>query len=115
MQELIGNPYPAGWLQVAAALLHMIPMNILVGGAFIAAVASLSADETVVRLGNWIAGLMPAAGSRSPTELTLEEKIKEARRMKFEEGRSVRQIAPHFGVSPSTIHNWLHGYPYRDR
>jgi len=60
-------------------------------------------------------GLPDAGGSRSPSELTREEKMEEAKRMNLEEGKSVREIAPYFGVSSSTIHNWLKDYPYRQR
>ena len=66
-------------------------------------------------LSTMYAGPLPAAGSRLPSELTRAKKIEEARRMRFEEGKSVRKIAPCFGVSPSTVHNWLNDYPYRNQ
>lgn len=60
-------------------------------------------------------GTLPSARSRSPSELTWDEKIEKVRRMRLVEGKSFRDIARHFRVSPSTIYNWLNDYPYRSR
>ena len=62
MQQWLGNPYGAGWLQVSAFLLLLVPMNLLVGGSIIAAVTA-TGTRTVEsrRLVAWLTHSYPAA------------------------------------------------------
>ncbi len=62
MQQLIGNPHGAAWLQVPASLLHMIPMNLFLGGAFLAAFLGLRAGPDAAALRSWLLRVLPAAG-----------------------------------------------------
>jgi len=62
VQEWIGNPYPTGWLQVPAFLLLLVPMNLLTGGAIIAAVmATMKGNVESRRLVAWLTRTFPAA------------------------------------------------------
>jgi len=47
-----------------------------------------------------------------PKKMPLEQKKKKAREL-CNSGWSYSQIARYFGVSKSTVYNWLHDYPYR--
>jgi len=49
-----------------------------------------------------------------PKKMTLEQKKKKAREL-YESGWSYSQIAKYFGVSKSTVYNWIHDYPYRKK
>ena len=48
----------------------------------------------------------------TPRKMTHEEKIQKSKEL-HENGWSDSQIAAYFGVSKSTIHNWIHDYPYK--
>lgn len=61
MEELIGNPAPAGWLHVPAFLLLLVPMNLLLGGAVIAAVTAMRDGSEARRLVGWLKGTFPGA------------------------------------------------------
>jgi hypothetical protein len=47
-----------------------------------------------------------------PKKMSLEQKKKKAREL-YNSGWSYSQIARYFGVSKSTVYNWIHDYPYR--
>lgn len=47
-----------------------------------------------------------------PRRMPLEQKKKKAREL-YNNGWSYAQIARYFGVSKSTVFNWIHDYPYR--
>ena len=50
--------------------------------------------------------------TKNPRKMTREEKIRMTKELK-KKGWTDSQMATYFGVSKSTIHNWLHDYPYR--
>jgi hypothetical protein len=54
LQDLIGNPYGEGWIQVPVFLLHMLPMNLLVGGAVMAVVVAFRSEAEARRLAVWL-------------------------------------------------------------
>jgi len=43
--------------------------------------------------------------------MTLEQKKEKAKEL-YEKGWSLSRIAKYFGVSKSTVFNWIHDYPY---
>lgn len=49
-----------------------------------------------------------------PKKMPLEQKKKKAREL-YNIGWSYSQIAKYFGVSKSTVYNWIHDYPYRSK
>jgi len=51
------------------------------------------------------------AQTKLPNKMTLEEKILKAKEL-YRSGWSLSQIAKYFGVSKSTVYNWIHDYPY---
>lgn len=51
------------------------------------------------------------AQTKLPNKMTLEEKILKAKEL-YRSGWSLSQIAKYFGVSKSTVCNWIHDYPY---
>jgi len=67
----------------------------------------------------WTSGLSKAYADTTfinkiiaPRRMTREEKIRKAKEL-HESGWTDSQIAKYFGVSKSTVHNWIHDYPYR--
>jgi hypothetical protein len=53
-----------------------------------------------------------ASATKLPKKMALEEKIAKAKEL-YQAGWSLSQIANYFGVTKSTVFNWIHGYPYR--
>jgi hypothetical protein len=51
------------------------------------------------------------AAEKHPSKMTLEQKKEKAREL-YEKGWSLSRIAKYFGVSKSTVFNWIHDYPY---
>ncbi len=51
------------------------------------------------------------AAEKHPSQMTLEQKKEEAKEL-YEKGWSLSRIAKYFGVSKSTVFNWIHDYPY---
>ena len=51
------------------------------------------------------------ADEKHPPIMTLEKKKEKAREL-YEKGWSLSRIAKYFGVSKSTVFNWIHDYPY---
>lgn len=51
------------------------------------------------------------AQTKLPNKMTLEEKIMKAKELYYS-GWSLSQIAKYFGVSKSTVYNWIRDYPY---
>jgi hypothetical protein len=69
--------------------------------------------------GFWTTGLSKAYADSTPNNETvipkrmpLEQKKKKAKELYYS-GWSYSQIAKYFGVSKSTVYNWIHDYPYR--
>lgn len=67
----------------------------------------------------WTPGLSKAYADTKNTEetivpkkMTREEKISKAKEL-HGLGWSYAQIAKYFGVSKSTVYNWIHGYPFK--
>lgn len=67
----------------------------------------------------WTSGLSKAYADtkfvneiRFPSKMPREEKIRKAKEL-HESGWSNSQIGRYFGVAKSTVHNWIHDYPYR--
>ena len=67
----------------------------------------------------WTSGLSKAYADikfvseiKVPRKMPREEKIRKAKEL-HGSGWSDSQIGDYFGVSKSTIHNWIHDYPYR--
>jgi len=58
---MIGNPDTAGWMHLAAFVVLILPMNLLAGGAVIAAVTAMSPGAHAVRLSAWMTGSLPGA------------------------------------------------------
>jgi DNA-binding NarL/FixJ family response regulator len=54
----------------------------------------------------------PNNGLVVPEKMSLEQKKKRAKEL-YNSGWSYSQIARYFGVSKSTVYNWIHNYPYR--
>jgi hypothetical protein len=52
------------------------------------------------------------SATKLPKMMALEEKIAKAKEL-YKTGWSLSQIANYFGVTKSTVFNWIHGYPYR--
>jgi hypothetical protein len=52
------------------------------------------------------------SATKLPKMMALEEKIAKAKEL-HKAGWSLSQIANYFGVTKSTVFNWVHGYPYR--
>lgn len=51
------------------------------------------------------------AAEKHPSKMTLEQKKEKAKEL-YEKGWSLSRIAKYFGVSKSTVFNWIHDYPY---
>lgn len=51
------------------------------------------------------------AAEKHPSKMTLEQKKEKARGL-YEKGWSLSRIAKYFGISKSTVFNWIHDYPY---
>ncbi len=51
------------------------------------------------------------AADRHPSKMTLEQKKERAQEL-YKKGWSLSRIAKYFGVSKSTVFNWIHDYPY---
>lgn len=51
------------------------------------------------------------AAEKHPSQMTLEQKRAKAKEL-YEKGWSLSRIAKYFGVSKSTVFNWIHDYPY---
>jgi len=51
------------------------------------------------------------AAEKHPSQMTLEQKGAKAKEL-YEKGWSLSRIAKYFGVSKSTVFNWIHDYPY---
>jgi hypothetical protein len=64
------------------------------------------------RLSKVYANIGEIALRKLPKKMTLEEKIIKAKEL-HKAGWSLSQIANYFGVTKSTVFNWIHGYPYR--
>jgi hypothetical protein len=69
----------------------------------------------------WSTGLSKAYANSTPAneiaipkKMPLEQKKKKAREL-YDSGWSYSKIAKYFGVSKSTIYNWIKGYPYRKK
>ena len=67
----------------------------------------------------WTSGLSKAYADTNfvneikvPLKMPHAEKIRKAKELHGSE-RSYSQIAKYFGVSKSTVYNWIHGYPYK--
>ncbi len=67
----------------------------------------------------WAPGLSKAYADNTPNDetvipkkMTLTQKNKKAREL-YNSDWSYSQIAKYFGVSKSTVFNWIHGYPYK--
>lgn len=52
------------------------------------------------------------AVEKHPSKMTLEQKKEKAKDL-YESGWAYSQIAKYFGVSKSTVYNWIHDYPYK--
>jgi len=52
------------------------------------------------------------AAEKHPSQMTLEQRKEKAKEL-YEKGWSLSRIAKYFGVSKSTVFNWIHDYPYR--
>jgi len=61
VQDLIGNAQPAAWIQAFAFLVLVVPMNLLVGGALLAAAAVTRPGADAGRLARWLTGILPGA------------------------------------------------------
>jgi len=51
------------------------------------------------------------AAEKHPSKMTLEQKKEKAKEL-YEKRWSLSRIAKYFGVSKSTVFNWIHDYPY---
>jgi len=51
------------------------------------------------------------ATEKHPSQMTLEQKKEKAKEL-YEKGWPLSRIAKYFGVSKSTVFNWIHDYPY---
>ena len=54
------------------------------------------------------------ASEKHPSQMTLEQKKEKAKEL-YEKGWSLSRIAIYLGVSKSTVYNWIHDYPYKNR
>jgi len=68
----------------------------------------------------WTSGLSKAYADpmivneiKVPRKMPREDKIRKAKEL-HESGWTDSQIANYFGVAKSTVHNWIHDYPYRN-
>ncbi len=62
MSGLTGGPNAMAVLQVPASLLHMIPMNLFLGGAILAALLGLRSGPDAAALRSWLLRVLPGAG-----------------------------------------------------
>jgi hypothetical protein len=56
----------------------------------------------------------PNNGLVVPEKMSLEQKKKRAKEL-YNSGLSYSQTARYFGLSKSTVYNWIHDYPYRSK
>ncbi len=62
-------------------------------------------------LSNIYAGSQATSQERNPKRMTHTEKVRKAKEL-AQNGWSLSQVKELFGVSKSTVYNWVHDYPY---
>jgi len=66
------------------------------------------------KLSNIYGCVTETAETKMPDKMSLEEKIIKANEL-YQKGWSLSKIAKYLGVSKSTVYNWVHDYPYRNK